>query len=103
METSSPKAAFEEPILPDVLPLVHHRDKLAPIVEAASGPSVETSLACVSKRVAEKVGLGQEEVERILTALQKLDKTKYRMGLGLNHFMQAVAENIETAAKESGD
>jgi uncharacterized protein (DUF433 family) len=81
MATSEHTLHLDEAILRDVLALALHRDKLPQIVEAASEVEPGTSFTALSRQVAEKVGLPQEEAGRILTMLQNLNGTRDRPGL----------------------
>jgi uncharacterized protein (DUF433 family) len=71
MSAPTQKIAFDDALIRDVLALAPHRDKLRPIVEAASELPDGSSFASVSRHVAEKVGLSPEEADRILTTLRR--------------------------------
>jgi uncharacterized protein (DUF433 family) len=96
MAASRPELALEEPIVRDVLDLARHHDKLSQVVEAVSELPAGTGFTAISKHVAEKIGLDQEEADGILTALQNLHRTRNRMDL---EPVQKVAQEDEWLAE----
>ncbi|MBI1916976.1 MAG: DUF433 domain-containing protein [Planctomycetes bacterium] len=92
---------LEEEILKDLLFLARNAEKIEAVIKAAEEVPPGNSTEKTVQYVANKTGLNEREVDRLLSTVHNILRTQLRMRIDVSQFLEAATREIEDRASET--